>query len=141
LSRSKSRREEIQAEAEEMADAFSRGEAHYATAMPNDPTPDKSPEDQYFAVLAEAVHRLAPELAAIAFQGKGALYGRDRAFFLVNLWKEFHKVLYALPEQTQTVNLVPLPSAKETSQQWRDRISQERKSLPSPSPSPDPKAS
>ena len=124
-----------------MADAFSRGEAHYATAMPNDPTPEQTPEDKYWAGLAEIIHQATPELAAIAFQGKGALHGPARAHFLLALWEKVHDRLHALPEQTNTVQLVPLPTASETSQAWRDRISKERNLLPSPPPNPDPKAS
>lgn len=122
-----------------MADAFSRGEAHYATAMPNDPTPEQTDEDKYWAGLAEIIHQATPELAAIAFQGKGALHGPARAHFLLALWEKVHDRLHALPEQTNTVQLVPLPTAAaETPEAWRKRIERERTPSLNPSPNPDP---
>jgi hypothetical protein len=134
------RREEIEAEAIEMANAFEKGEPFFSRSIPYAATPDETPEDVYWKQLAQMLHHVTPELAAIAFEGKGALHGPARAHFLLSLWEKVHDRLHALPEQEHTLNLVPLPVAKETTAEWHARITKEKTSL-NPSPSLDPKQS
>ena len=115
-------------EAEDMAQAFEKGEAFYASAIHNDPTPDETPESLYWKNLAEVIQRTVPELAAVAFQAKGALYGVARARFLLDLWTAVHDRVYPVEAAQTNVAIVPLPTAVSTSQEWVEKV-QEQKAL------------
>src|SRR5262249_29699491 len=105
-------------------------------------TPEEAQEAEYWFNLAQTIKRLFPELARKAFESKGTgLYGPALASFQLALWEKIHSKLYSLPEQKHEHQLIPVPVASETADQWHKRIQEKPKELNPSSLNPEPKKS